>query len=253
MTERRIVLKSAAELAKMRRAGRIVAEVLAVLREMIRPGLTTAALEARAVEVATKLGGIPSFKGYNGFPAALCVSVNEEVVHGIPGPRRLAEGDIVSLDFGAIYEGYHGDAAITVPVGEISAEAARLIRVTEEALALGIAAAREGNRLSAIGRAIQTHVEAAGFSVVRDLVGHGIGRAMHEPPQVPNYVAGFEYNPRLRRGMTLAIEPMVNAGGYQVRTLLDGWTVVTRDGSLSAHFEHTVVVTDGEPEIMTCL
>jgi len=251
--ERRIVLKSEAELAKMRRAGRVVAEVLAALGEMIRPGIATAALEVKAAEIAAKLGAVPSFKGYNGFPAALCVSVNDEVVHGIPGSRRLAEGDIVSLDFGAVYEGYHGDAAITVPVGRISEEAARLIGVTREALFLGIAAAREGNRLLEIGRAVETHVEAAGFSVVRDLVGHGIGRQMHEPPQVPNYVAGFEYNPRLRRGMTLAVEPMVNAGTYQVRTLLDGWTVVTMDGSLSAHFEHTIVVTDDEPEIITRL
>ncbi len=254
MTERRIVLKSESELARMRRAGRIVAQVLAALAEMVRPGLTTAAMDARAAEITASLGGVPSFKGYNGFPASICVSLNDEVVHGIPGPRRLAEGDLVSLDFGAIYEGYHADAALTVPVGAISPEAERLLRVTREALELGIAAAREHNRLSAIGRAVQEHVEAAGFSVVRDLVGHGIGQKMHEPPQVPNYAAGFlDYDPRLRSGMTLAIEPMVNAGASQVRTKPDGWTVVTKDRSLSAHFEHTIAVTRGEPEIITRL
>lgn len=254
MPDRRIVLKSRAELAKMREAGRIVARVLAALREMVRPGLTTAALADRAAELTAELGGKPSFLGYNGFPAALCVSINDEVVHGIPGPRRLEPGDLVSLDFGAIYQEFQADAAITVPVGEISAEAARLLQVTEEALAAGIRAAVEGNRLSEIGRAVQSHVEAAGFSVVRDLVGHGIGRAMHEPPQIPNFVTNtLGYNPRLRAGMTLAIEPMVNAGGYHVRTLADGWTVATKDSSLSAHFEHTVAVTGAEPEILTSL
>ncbi|MGE5599407.1 MAG: type I methionyl aminopeptidase [Bacteroidota bacterium] len=247
-----IVLKSPSELEKMRCAGRIVVAVLEELAQMARPGITTRYLDARAAELTAKMGGIPSFKGYNGFPANLCVSVNEEVVHGIPGRRRLMEGDILSLDFGAIYDGYHADAAVTVPVGKISAEAEELIRVTREALARGIAAARQGNRVSAISRAIQTYVEAAGYSVVREFVGHGIGQRMHEAPQIPNFVTGFaDFNPRLRAGMTLAIEPMVNAGGQYVETKADGWTVVTRDGKLSAHFEHTVVVTGGEPEIIT--
>ena len=254
MTERRISLKSENELARMRQAGRIVAQVLAALAEMARPGLTTAAMDVRAAELTATLGGVPSFKGYNGFPASICVSLNEEVVHGIPGPRRLAEGDLVSLDFGAIYDGYQADAALTVAIGTVTPEAERLLRVTREALERGIAAAREGNRLSAIGRAVQEHVEAAGFSVVRDLVGHGIGQQMHEPPQVPNYVADImDYNPRLRAGMTLAIEPMVNAGAYHVRTKPDGWTVVTKDRSLSAHFEQTIAVTGDEPEIITRL
>ncbi|MGE5529616.1 MAG: type I methionyl aminopeptidase [Patescibacteria group bacterium] len=247
-----IVLKSQSELAKMRRAGRIVADVLAALAEMAKPGLTTAALDARATAMTAAAGAVPAFKGYNGFPAALCTSVNEEVVHGIPGKRRLLEGDLLSLDFGAVYEGYYADAALTVPIGSVSPEAARLLDVTRESLARGVAAARAGNRLSAIGRAVQTFVEAAGYAVVRKFVGHGIGQAMHEEPQVPNFVLGrLDYDPVLRPGMTLAIEPMVNAGGYQVQTKPDGWTVITRDRSLSAHFEHTVHVTDGEPEIIT--
>ncbi|MGE5551458.1 MAG: type I methionyl aminopeptidase [Bacteroidota bacterium] len=247
-----IVLKSPTELVKMRRAGRIVAQVLADLAGMARPGLTTAALDARAAELTAEMGGVPAFKGYNGFPAALCASINEEVVHGIPGRRRLAEGDILSLDFGAFYEGYCADAALTVPIGAVSPEAERLIRTTREALEAGIAAVREHRRVSDISRAVQNLVEGEGFSVVREFVGHGIGQKMHEPPQIPNFVAGFlDYDQRLRAGMTLAIEPMVNAGGYHVLTKKDGWTVVTKDRSLSAHFEHTVLVTKDEPEIIT--
>jgi methionyl aminopeptidase len=182
----------------------------------------------------------------------LCASINDEVVHGIPGPRKLVEGDILSLDFGAIYDGYYADAALTVPIGKISPEAERLLRVTEEALTRGINASRVGNRLSAIGRAVESYVVAEGYSVVREFVGHGVGQKMHEPPQVPNFVAGFKnFDPLIRQDMTFAVEPMVNMGKHHVRIKPDGWTVVTRDGSLSAHFEHTILVTSGDPEIIT--
>lgn len=235
----------------MRQAGRIVAETLALLQQKIRPGITTAELDAAAESAAGRRGAIPSFKGYRGYPASLCVSINEEVVHGIPSPHRvLQEGDIVSLDYGVIYNGYHGDAAITVPVGKVSPVAQRLIEVTEGSLYAGIAQARAGNRLGDISWAVQAHVEAQGFSVVRQYVGHGIGRQMHEELQVPNF-GPPRRGPLLRAGMTVALEPMVNVGGYLTTVLDDGWTVVTEDGSLSAHFEHTIAVREGDPEILT--
>ena len=249
-----IIYKSEAEAAKMRQAGRIVAQVLQAISEMAKPGLTTLALDARALELTVKMGVQPAFKGYRGFPAALCTSLNEEVVHGIPGPRRLAEGDILSLDFGVIYEGYYGDAAVTIPIGKVSPQAMDLMEVTRASLYQGIAAACVGKRISAIGRAVQSYVEARGFSVVQDFAGHGIGQEMHEDPHVPNFVRGFKgYDAPFRAGMTIAIEPMVNIGTYQVVTKPDNWTVFTKDGSLSAHYEHTILVTEGEPEILTLM
>jgi len=247
-----IIIKSARELAYMRQAGRIVAETLAILQDRIRPGITTADLDALAYKVITKHNAVPSFKGYRGFPASLCVSVNEEVVHGIPGKRVLREGDIVSLDLGAIYHGYHGDAAITLGVGKISKEAARLIEVTAGALQAAIAQARAGHRLGDISWAIQNYAESRGFSVVRQYVGHGIGREMHEDPQVPNFGQPGQ-GIKLRPGMTLALEPMVNMGDWRTKVLPNNWTVVTEDGKLSAHFEHTIAITAGEPEILTKL
>jgi len=234
----------------MRQAGRIVALTLATLAERIRPGLATRELDRLAEQIITQEGAIPSFKGYRGFPASLCVSINDEVVHGIPGQRRLREGDIVSLDVGAIYQGYQGDAAITVGVGRISKRAAALIEAAKGALAAGIAAARAGNRLSDISWAIQSYAEARGFSVVREYVGHGIGRDMHEDPRIPNFGEPGQ-GVLLKPGMTFALEPMLNIGGYAVRLKGDNWTVVTMDGSLSAHYEHTLAVTEGEPEILT--
>jgi len=251
-----IVLKSPHELALMREAGRIVARTLAALREFIQPGVTTAQLDALAYRIITQHGAVPSFKGYRGFPASLCASVNEEVVHGIPGPRVLKEGDIISLDVGAIYQGYHGDAAITVGVGEISGEAARLMEVAVGALEAGIAQARPGRRLWDVIRAIQSHVEARGFNVVREYQGHGIGQEMHEEPNIPNFLNSSGPRPknvRLRPGMTLALEPMVVVGDWRTRVLDNKWTVVTKDGKLSAHFEHTVAVTEEGPEILTRL
>lgn len=236
----------------MRQAGRIVALTLAALTERIRPGLATLELDRLAEQTITQEGAIPSFKGYRGFPASLCVSINDEVVHGIPGKRRLREGDIVSLDVGAIYQGYQGDAAITVGVGRISKRAAALIEAAKGALAAGIAAARTGNRLSDVSWAIQSHAEARGFSVVREYVGHGIGRDMHEDPQIPNFGPPGQ-GVLLKPGMTFALEPMLNTGGHAVRVKGDNWTVVTIDGGLSAHYEHTIAVTEGEPEILTRL
>lgn len=247
-----IIIKSARELAYMRQAGRIVAETLAVLQERIKPGIITAELDALAYKVITKHNAVPSFKGYRGFPASLCVSVNEEVVHGIPGKRVLREGDIVSLDLGAIYHGYHGDAAVTLGVGRVSEEAARLIEVTASALQAAIAQARAGHCLGDISWAIQHYAESRGFSVVRQYVGHGIGREMHEDPQVPNFGQPGR-GVKLRPGMTLALEPMVNRGDWRTKVLPDNWTVVTEDGGLSAHFEHTVAITAGDPEILTKL
>ncbi len=249
-----IITKSRTEREEMRAAGALVAEILEVLRQAVRPGVTTAELDALAARELQQHGATSNFKGYHGglyFPGTLCTSVNDEVVHGIPGPRVLKEGDILSIDFGAVYHGWHGDSATTVPVGQISPEARRLLQVTEEALWQGIAQARAGNRVQDIGRAIQAYVQAAGFSVVRQFVGHGIGRQMHEEPEVPNYVDACQPNPVLRPGMVLAIEPMVNAGRAETRIRADKWTVVTADGSLSAHFEHTVAITDGEPDIFT--
>lgn len=246
-----ITRKSRDEIEKMRAAGRVVASALKQLAESIVPGKTTTAdMDALAEEIILRHGAIPSFKGYKGYPNATCIAINHEVVHGIPGPRLLQEGDIVGIDLGAILDGYHADSAITVPVGEVSPEAERLMKVTREALFAGIRMARAGNRLTDISHAIQEYVERHHYSVVRDLVGHGIGTSMHEEPQVPNFGRPGR-GPRLEVGMTLAIEPMVNAGSPQVETLRDGWTIVTRDGSLSAHFEHTVAVTERGPDILT--
>ena len=247
-----IIIKSPSEIEMMRQAGKIVAATLEVLVEHIRPGVATAELDAIAVREIQSRGGIPSFKDYRGYPASLCVSINDELVHGIPGQRELREGDIVSLDVGAIFGGLHGDAAITVGVGEIKDEAKRLIAVTEGALRAGIAAARHGSRLGDVSAAIQDHVESRGFTVVREYVGHGIGRQMHEEPQIPNFGLPGR-GPLLKEGMALALEPMVNVGGWRTRVDDDGWTVRTADGSLCAHFEHTIAITDGEAEILTAL
>lgn len=247
-----IVLKSADEVKAMRRAGRVVGEALARLGERVAPGVTTAELDRLAEDFFRRRGAAAAFKGYNGFPATICASVNDQVVHGIPGDRTLEAGDIVSIDVGAVLDGFYGDAAYTFPVGEVTPEAARLLKVTRESLERGILEAREGNRLSDIGHAVQGWVEAQGFSVVREYVGHGIGRAMHEAPAIPNYGPAGR-GPRLKEGMVLAIEPMVNAGGYGVQSLEDGWTVVTLDGSWSAHFEHTVAVTADGPLVLTAL
>ena len=245
-----IELKNKEQLEKMRTAGRIVAETLEIMKEMVKPGVTTEELDRAAEQYIRKCQAIPAFKGYNGFPATLCTSVNEEVVHGIPGLRALKNGDIISIDCGALYDGYYGDSAITLPVGEISLECQELLKVCEESLKLGIAQAFKGNRLFDISYAIQSHEEKNGMSVVRDYVGHGIGRKMHEEPQVPNFGKPGR-GPRLEIGMALAIEPMVNLGGYQVETLKDNWTVITKDRRASAHFEHTVVITENGPEILT--
>jgi methionyl aminopeptidase len=247
-----VIRKSKREMDLMREAGRIVAVIHDRLRKSIRPGVTTAELDALAYEVVTAHDARPSFLGYRGFPASVCVSINEEVVHGIPGPRVLEEGDIVSLDFGAIYRGYHGDAAITVGVGEVGKRAEELMDTTREALEAGIAQCREGNHLGDVSSAIQRHAESRGFSVVRQYVGHGIGRQMHEDPQIPNYGSPGR-GMLLKSGMTFALEPMVNVGGYLTRVLDDNWTVVTDDGELSAHFEHTIAITEAGPEILTRL
>jgi len=247
-----IILKSEREISYLRDAGRIVAETHEEVKKAVKPGVTTLDLDRIAEEYIKGRGAIPAFKGYHGFTGNICSSVNEEVVHGIPGLRKLKTGDNVSIDIGAVINGYNGDAAITVPVGEIDAEVQKLLDVTEESLYKGIEQAIIGNRLSDISHAVQSHVEKYGFGVVRDYVGHGIGRSMHEDPQVPNY-GGPGRGPRLKAGMTLAIEPMVNLGTYEVKTLDDGWTVVTLDGKRSAHFEHSIAITDGKPEILTKL
>lgn len=245
-----IILKTAEEIAVLREAGRIVARCLEVLAEAIRPGITTGELDAIAEAFIRKAGGIPTFKGYFGYPASICASPNDVVVHGIPGPRVLKEGDIISIDVGVTYKGFVGDAAYTWPVGRVSEAARKLMRVTEEALHAGIAQAWPGKRLGDISHAVQAHVEAHGFSVVRDYVGHGVGRRMHEEPQVPNFGPPGK-GPVLAAGMVLAIEPMVNAGRHEVFTDRDNWTVRTRDGKLSAHFEHSVAITENGPEILT--
>jgi methionyl aminopeptidase len=245
-----IICKSAAELERMRAANALVAEILAELRAMVQPGVSTADLDVHAEARIRERGGEPAFKGYHGYPATICASVNQEVVHGIPSRRPLEEGDIVSIDLGAQLDGFYGDAAITVPVGRVSQNVAELLRVTEEALHRGIAKARLGARVSDIGHAVQAHVEAHGFSVVKEFVGHGIGASLHEEPQIPNYGTPGR-GPRLSEGMVLAIEPMVNMGKPAVRVLNDGWTAVTRDGLLSAHFEHTVAVTPEGPLVLT--
>lgn len=247
-----IVRKSPRELDVMRRAGKVVAEVLHRLSAIVRPGITTLELDRLAEEWIIARGARPAFKGYQGYPASICTSVNNEVVHGIPSDRRLNDGDIISIDVGVELDGFYGDAAVTLPVGEVSETAKKLLAVTKEALMAGIAAAKPNRRLSDISHAVQTAVESQGFSVVREYVGHGIGQRMHEEPQLPNY-GPPGMGPVLKPGLTLAIEPMVNVGAPDVETLADGWTVVTKDGSLSAHFEHTVAITDGEPEILTQL
>jgi methionyl aminopeptidase len=246
-----IICKSAKEIEKLRRSGRMVREVLGEIREQVRPGVTTLDLEQFVARRLKALGAKPAFKGYRGYPCCLCASVNSEVIHGIPSDRHmLKEGDILSLDMGVIVDGYYGDSAITVPVGTINESAQRLLRVTEEALELAIEKARLGNRLGDISATVQQHAERNGYSVVREFVGHGIGKAMHEEPQVPNFgQAG--HGPSLKEGMVFAIEPMVNAGGPAVRVLDDNWTAVTVDGRLSAHFEHMVAVTHNGPDVLT--
>lgn len=236
----------------MREAGQIVAEVLELMRVSVKPGVTTAELDALAYDVIVKAKAIPSFKGYRGYPASICASVNEEIVHGIPGDRVLNEGDIISIDVGTIYRGFQGDAAITLGVGEITPEAQRLLQVTQQALEIGIERAQAGNHLGDISWAIQNYVENSGMSVVREYTGHGIGRKMHEDPQVFNFGEPGE-GLLLRSGMTIALEPMVNLGDWRTKVLEDGWTVVTMDGKLSAHFEHTIAVLDGEAQILTQL
>jgi len=246
-----IVCRSAAELERMREVGRLVSDVLTLLAAEVAPGVTTAELDRVAERRILEAGATPAFKGYHGYPATICTSINEEVIHGIPSSRRmLNDGDILAIDCGASLGGYFGDSAITLPVGRVSDQAATLLRVTEEALYKAIECVRPGARVSDISHAVQRHVEAFGFSIVREFVGHGIGERMHEEPQVPNYGEPGR-GPRLAEGMVLAIEPMVNAGKPAVKVLGDGWTAVTRDGSLSAHFEHTVAVTSAEPWILT--
>ncbi|MEK7306397.1 MAG: type I methionyl aminopeptidase [Nitrospirota bacterium] len=245
-----IILKSDREIEKISVACRVVVGALKELKKEIKAGITTEELDRIAEEYILSKGAKPAFKGYRGYPATLCTSINEEVVHGIPSKRRLAEGDIISLDLGAIYDGYYGDAALTIGVGKISREAERLVKVTEESLYRGIEEAQPGKRLGDISWAIQSHVESAGFSVVFDFVGHGIGKNLHEEPQVPNFGVSGQ-GPRLKEGMVLAIEPMVNMGGAATRILDDNWTAVTKDGSLSAHSEHTVAITGKGPMILT--
>ncbi len=242
--------RSEVEIAKMRRAGRVVAEMHEKLRDAIRPGVTTGELNEVAANILERRGARSNFLGYHGYPAVICASPNDVIVHGIPGDRRLVEGDIISLDCGAIVEGYHGDAAFTAPVGRVSAEALRLMEVTESSLWAGIAVMSPGRRLHEIGRAVQEVAERAGFSVVREYVGHAIGTQMHEDPQVPNYWPGTP-GPMLRVGHVLAVEPMVNVGSPRTHLLRDGWTVITADGKLSAHFEHTIAVTEDGPEVLT--
>lgn len=247
-----VVLKSPQEIEKMRKSNRLVAEILKRMEDEIRPGITTMYLNDLAERLAEERGAKPAFKGYRGYPYSLCASVNDQVVHGFPDSTPLAEGDIVSLDFGVLLDGYYGDAAVTLPVGNISETARRLTRVTREALRIGIEKAVPDGRLTDISHAIQKHVESHGFSVVRQFVGHGIGTQLHEEPQIPNFgKPGMGL--RLKSGMTFAIEPMVNEKGYEVQVLDDGWTAVTKDGGLSAHFEHTIAVTDSGPVILSMM
>ncbi len=245
-----IVIKSEKELSLMREAGRIVAETHRLMKQAVAPGVTTAELDRIADAFIRSQGAVPSFKGYNGFPASICASTNEELVHGFPGPRKLVEGDIISIDIGAQYQGYHGDSAWTYGVGQIGGEAQRLLDVTEASLYAGLELVRPDVRLFTISHGIQKVIEDAGMSVVREYVGHGVGAALHEEPQIPNYGMP-DRGPRLKPGMTLAIEPMVNLGERYVKTLSDNWTVVTVDGSLCAHFEHTIAVTEDGYEILT--
>lgn len=247
-----IIIKSPREIEQLKKSNAIVAEVFQKLRGTIAPGITTGELDQIAEELIFSRGALPAFKGYRGFPATLCISINEEVVHGIPGQCRLKEGDIVSLDVGVNLNGYFGDSAITLPVGEVDRTAQKLIEVTEKALYIGIGKAKEGSRLFDISYAIQIWVESQGFTVVRNFVGHGIGKDLHEEPQIPNFGSPHQ-GPRLEKGMVFALEPMVNEGTYEVKVLSDGWTVVTADGKRSAHFEHSIAITDGEAEILSIL
>ncbi len=250
-----IYIKSKGDIELMRQAGRLAAGARSIARQALAAGVSTKQIDRHVHEYIVRSGAIPSFLNYGGFPASACISVNDEVIHGIPGRKIVREGDIVSLDVGATFKGFVGDCAGTFPCGEISPEAKRLIEVTRQSFFEGLKFAREGYRVSHIGAAIQEYVESQGYSVVRDYVGHGVGRQLHEAPEVPNYKVdrhlGRRPDPRLVKGMTIAIEPMVNAGGWEVRTLKNGWTVVTADGSLSAHYENTILITDGEPEILT--
>jgi methionyl aminopeptidase len=253
MTDR-IILKAPWELELLRKSNRLVAETLAELAPRARPGVSTLELDRFAEAFLVARGARPAFKGYRNYPFTLCTSVNEQIVHGMPSDRVLVEGDILSLDMGAIVDGYYGDAAVTLPVGGVAPAAERLLRVTRECLDRAVAAARSGGRLADIGRAVQGHAEANGYSVVRAFVGHGIGKSLHEAPQIPNFVEpGRGRGPLLKAGMVLAIEPMINAGGPDVRVLADRWTAVTVDGSLSAHFEHTVAITENGTEVLTVL
>ena len=245
-----ITLKSPHEIELMRRAGKITAAARAFAGEMVRPGVTTQEIDSAVEHFIRKHGAVPSFLHYNGYPASACISVNDEIIHGIPGKRVLQEGDIVSVDVGAFIGGFHGDCAGTYPCGQVSDEALRLIRVTQQSFFEGMKYAREGYRLSDISAAVQAYVEANGFSVVREYVGHGVGRQMHEAPEVPNY-GKPGHGPRLLRGMTIAVEPMVNAGTAAIRQMPDGWTVRTADGKNAAHYENTVLITAGEPELLT--
>lgn len=249
-----ITVKTPAEIQLMLAANQIVAGVLELLQQKVKPGLTTLQLDRWAEEYCRDHKGVPAFKGYRGFPGSLCVSINEEVVHGIPSKKViLKEGDIVSVDFGVKYQGFYGDAAVTIPVGKISPESSRLLEVTRESLDRAIAQVKIGNRVSDISRAVQEFVEDNGFSVVRQFVGHGIGSSLHESPEVPNYVQKNASSPRIREGMVFAIEPMVNAGTYKVKVLKDDWTVVTADRKPSAHFEHSVAATEDGPYILSAL
>ncbi|MFZ3123074.1 MAG: type I methionyl aminopeptidase [Thermodesulfovibrionales bacterium] len=245
-----IIIKTPGEIEKMAKACKIVAEILEDLKAFVKPGITTKEIEMFAEEKITSKGGIPAFKGYRGYPASICTSVNNQIIHGIPSRVRLNEGDVLSIDLGVYRDGFYGDGAVTIPVGELSPLAKKLLKVTEEALYKGIDKATPRNRVSDISSAIQNYVEANGFSVVKAFVGHGIGMSLHEEPQVPNFGISGQ-GPRLKEGMTLAIEPMVNTGGYEVNILDDGWTAVTLDGGLSAHFEHTIAITDGDARILT--
>lgn len=247
-----IVIKSRSEIDKMRRAGRMVAEILQMLREKIRPGVTTLELDQFAEQQCIKWKARPAFKGYGGFPFTICASPNDRIVHGFANEDPLLDGDIISIDFGLIIDGFYGDSAVTIPVGEIDQQARKLLQVTKDSLECGIAAALPGGHLSDISNAVQTRVEKDGFSVVREFVGHGIGRQLHEDPQIPNYGSPGR-GPKLKAGMTVAIEPMVNVGLPGVKVLDDGWTAVTVDGKLSAHFEHTIAITENGPEILTRL
>ncbi|MCI8538711.1 MAG: type I methionyl aminopeptidase [Oscillospiraceae bacterium] len=245
-----IALKSPREIELMRRAGRITAGARALAGSLVRPGVTTHEIDKAVHRYITSHGAVPSFLNYNGFPASACISVNDEIIHGIPGSRKLVEGDIVSVDVGAYIGGFHGDCAATFPCGQVSEEAQRLIDVTRQSFWEGIKNARPGHRISDISHGVQAYVEANGFSVVREYVGHGVGAKLHEAPEVPNFGDPGK-GVRLYKGMTIAVEPMVNAGGCDITTLKDGWTVKTKDGSLSAHYENTILITDGEPEILT--